>query len=516
MSSRPILIEYQAQSRLGRISWEHAISEGSQFNSMLLASEISSGVPDESKISDLHRRIETISDLEGIEMEAAEDTGPMFQIEGLTINEGYQPVALASPEISDFDKMIFSTREVGSLKVDEQFLLSADATDEAIDELMKHPDVLNVWEDSGLYPFEDAEPIITCATDLKPGSTTSQIKIADIKRELGFSELHQGERRGQDIAVAIVDTGMKLSKLARENKDVADRVVNGWPVTRQGGFAKWGTYRAGNSPHAEKSAETIGDLAPDVKLWDIRIEHVKKHTHLGLENDAAHISAAIAAFDWLLEQYKKARLNNIKPLPKVVNCSWGIYRRGQGEQYFANPNHPLVKKTLEMIRAGMIVIFAAGNCGEPCADGRCFPEPKGDNKGQSNQGPGNSILGVNGHEQTICVASSTLDSRYIPYSSQGPSTMGGNNPDVCGVSHYKTESGYFNGTSAAAPVVSAAVALMVQAYPDALQSEVQLALTSTANSSGFLAPSDHPQYIGHGLIQPVEAADRLSQILSNA
>lgn len=507
MSTYPILIEYRATSQLGEITWPDVQSSATRFNAMRFASEISMGVPEELKLSNLHRRVETIADLDGIEMSPVDDAGPMFQIKGLDINENYQPVPVSSSD--EFSQIAFSTRKFSSLQDDEKFLVSANATEEAINELMKHPDVIEIWEDSQLSPFDEAEPITFCPADLKPGPNDPLATVEEIRIQLGFADLNQSGLRGQDVAVAIVDTGMDLTKLAKINKGVRDRVVNGWPVKREGRVAKWGTHRSNSNPHAENSAEAIGDLAPDVRLWDVRITNVKSYSSFGQSGDKPFISATIAAFDWLLEQYKLALASGTTPLPKVVNCSWGLYRRDQGRQYFGNPNHPLVLKTLEMIRAGMIVVFAAGNCGKPCAASDCLLD----------QGPGKSILGVNGHEDVICVTSSTLDSRYIPYSSQGPSTMAveKRNPDICGVSHYQTKGGvFFNGTSAATPVVSAAAALMVQGFPESTQFDLQIVLTETADSSGFQAPTDHPQYVGHGLIQPTKAFEELSRLMKNS
>jgi serine protease AprX len=65
--------------------------------------------------------------------------------------------------------------------------------------------------------------------------------------------------------------------------------------------------------------------------------------------DALFIFWALAGFDYLLE-------NRVKYNIKAVNNSWGT----TGE---FDPNHPINKATYEVYKAGVTVIFAAGNAG---------------------------------------------------------------------------------------------------------------------------------------------------------
>ena len=75
----------------------------------------------------------------------------------------------------------------------------------------------------------------------------------------------------------------------------------------------------------------------------------------------------------------------------MLTNSWGMFQESWAPDYVKNPNHPFTRKVLEAIDEGILVLFAAGNCGATCPDGRCGPD----------NGPGRSIWGANGHERVI-------------------------------------------------------------------------------------------------------------------
>ena len=58
--------------------------------------------------------------------------------------------------------------------------------------------------------------------------------------------------------------------------------------------------------------------------------------------------------------------------------------------------------------AGADILFAAGNCGSECPDGRC--------KGVTDR----AIYGVNSHRSVLCIGAVTTNKVRLGYSSQGP------------------------------------------------------------------------------------------------
>lgn len=105
---------------------------------------------------------------------------------------------------------------------------------------------------------------------------------------------------------------------------------------------------------------------------------------------------------------------------------------------------------------------------------------------------------------------------YINYSSKGPAALHGEKPDFCAISHYK---GYNRGllekgggdycdtgTSAACPVVSGIVALLLQAESNLSQQEIKECLSSTASPLSL----NWNNKTGHGTVRAKDAYDLIS------
>jgi subtilisin family serine protease len=178
------------------------------------------------------------------------------------------------------------------------------------------------------------------------------------------------------------------------------------------------------------------------------------------------LSDALAAYDWALDRYRT------DGTPQVLSNSWGIYQQSWIPDYACDANHPFTRKVVEVIDAGMLVVFAAGNCGQVCPSSRCG----GDN------GPGKSIWGANGHPRVITVGAVNVHDEWVGYSSQGPSCMSEQKPDICGISHFKGYTAVDNGTSAACPTIAGVLGLLSEASPGLTQDAAMNALTSTARN----------------------------------
>jgi hypothetical protein len=193
----------------------------------------------------------------------------------------------------------------------------------------------------------------------------------------------------------------------------------------------------------------------------------------------------------------------------VVNNSWGMfhpswdYPPGHPGNYSDNPNHPFNRIVATLERAGADILFAAGNCGADCPDGRC-------------QGvTSNAIYGANGHQAVTCVAGVDTTKRRVGYSTIGPGRLTRRKPDICGYTHF-SGSGVYNadgGTSAATPVVSGVVAAVrtkrpynppdAQTHPEAIRN----LLTGTAQDLGT---SGYDFLHGYGVVNGCALADKVA------
>jgi subtilisin family serine protease len=368
------------------------------------------------------------------------------------------------------------------------------ASEEDRQALEARPDVVAVWTDTPIAPFqelgvrtvpfveiqEEAGAMATCPIppcDCSPGSPRGT--IADVARHLGVDQIWAAGFRGAGIVVGVVDGGITAAGRPVKQGETGrriPRVVGGWP-------GDWGTEAAKWSEHGNMTSTDVLGMAPEAQIYDLRI------------SDGNAISQALGAFQWAIDQH---RANGT---PQVLSNSWGIFREEWDGKYARDPNHPFTRKVVEAIDRGILVLFAAGNCGATCPDGRCL------RSGQSpDTGPGRSIWGANGHPRVMTVGAVNLQDQYIGYSSQGPAALDPNKPDFCGIAHF---TGYFNsdsGTSAACPIVAGVVALLKQGNRFATQVAIKTILKNTARDLG---PGGFDHHTGSGRIQAKLAFDRV-------
>jgi len=142
------------------------------------------------------------------------------------------------------------------------------------------------------------------------------------------------------------------------------------------------------------STDALG-MAPQAQIYDIRI------------SDGSAISSALAGFQWAIDQHRT------DGTPHILSNSWGIFQESWDPTYARDPNHPFTLKVVEAINEGILVLFAAGNCGATCPDGRCGPDT----------GPGRDIWGANGHPWVMTVGAVNRNEEFVGYSSQGPAAL---------------------------------------------------------------------------------------------
>lgn len=401
----------------------------------------------------------------------------------LVLDPEFAPVAMGGPQGTE-----------GFAAEPQTYILRGTVDSEAaLRALEESPHVMRVWRDTPIEPFahcgqtNDAGPRLddnpamsTCpigSCDCTPRTPVGT--IADVARYLGVDRIWSRGYRGQGLVVGILDGGITAQgRPVRPNETPRriPRVIGGWPV------ASWGTEASAWSEHGNMCATDVLGMAPEAQIFDMRIS--------GSGGSTGTISRALQAFDWAITHYR------MHGTPQVLSNSWGIYQESWDSTYARNPNHPFTRKVVEAVDAGIIVLFAAGNCGDTCPDNRCGHDI----------GSGRSIWGANGHAAVITVGAVNLREEFVGYSSRGPAALSPRKPDLCAISHFTGYHHSDNGTSAATPILAGLAALMRQARPSAGTAVVKDALIATCKDIGTTGFDIHS---GHGIAQGLAALDRL-------
>lgn len=386
---------------------------------------------------------------------------------GLELDEEFQPIPLGGGHL----EAALGLGVAGT----PTYVVRARVDDEsAMADLRKRPDVVEVWVDTAIAPYQTC-PIPPC--DCSPG--TPKGTMADVANYLGVSQVWAAGFRGTGMVVGVVDGGITAQGRPVKPNETSrriPRVIGGWPT------ADWGTEASRWGEHGNMTSTDVLGMAPDAQIYDLRIS--------GAPDTPATISRALQAFQWAIDQHK------VNGTPHVLTNSWGIFQESWDTTYARNPNHPFTRKVVEALDEGIIVLFAAGNCGGTCPDGRCGAD----------NGPGRGIWGANSHPRVMTVGAVNKNEEFVGYSSQGPGALDPNKPDFCSVTHF---TGYFtsdSGTSAATPILAGAVALLKQSKPTATQDSIKAALKATAKDIG---PAGFDQHSGAGIVRIKAAFDRL-------
>jgi hypothetical protein len=391
---------------------------------------------------------------------------------GFQVDTDYQPIPMPrNVDDSSANKAIASSETIAVLRGRIQPGL--------IERLKSDSLVIDVWRDTPIEPFEEEEeeeeeeevsPI-----DCDPNKARGDVN--DVAKQLGIAPIWEAGIRGMGVTIGIVDGGVDLQEFAGDFK--TQQISGGWQDD-YGQKAYWGA-------HGNAAAAIVLAIAPEANIFDIRIAANEHPTR---------ISSALAGFHWSISQFKANRA------PQILTNGWGIYQESWDSGYASNPNHPFTRKVAEAVKEGIIVLFAAGNCGTGCPMERCAEYDVSD------AGHGGSILGANGHSQVITVGAVNPKGHWIGYSSQGPATLDPKKPDICAFSHFSAYSECESGTSTACHVMAGVLALLKQNQMALTPEEAKYAIVSTANRSG---EGDWGPRLGHGIIQPQKAIESLSR-----
>lgn len=336
--------------------------------------------------------------------------------------------------------------------------LSATSSPEVIDEIAVDPEVESITLDATL-----TAPISTLAVE-SPAEWNLDVTGAPVLWDMGIA--------GSGIVVANMDTGVDMihPDLRRRWR----RGSNSWfdPNGEHSSpydSAGHGTQTMGIMVGGDSSGNSIG-MAPDSKWIAVKIF-----------NDAgvATISSIHQGFQWLLDPDEDI---NTDDAPNVVNGSWGFTELlGQCFTEF--------DADLALLRAaGISVAFASGNQGP---------------NSNTSVSPANNPSGY-----AVGAVDSSLNVSSI--SGRGPSACGGGmypnivapgigikTTDLTFGGIFPSSYAYVSGTSAAAPHVAGAMALLRQAYPDATVTDIENALALSATDIDQAGVDDNS---GHGLV----------------
>ncbi|WP_067501175.1 S8 family serine peptidase [Actinoplanes sp. TFC3] len=293
------------------------------------------------------------------------------------------------------------------------------------------------------------------------GSTTTATPattLAQVRSIIGADTGAAAALTGKGVGVALIDTGV-----APVPGLPASRIVNGPDLSFESQAAGLryldtyghGTHMAGIIVGNDTATGTKG-LAPDAKLTSIKV---------GTANGTVDVSQVIAAVDWVVKHRNDDPLNPIR----VLNLSYGS--GGTPQEY----NDSLGFAVEKAWQAGIVVVAAAGNDGNAAGN---LANPASDEWILT--------VGASATNGTVATTDDTLTAftnlpssgKQINVLTPGTSVVSlrdnGSNVDITypgarvGDTLFKG-----SGTSQAAAVASAAVALLVQAKPSATPDQIK-------------------------------------------
>jgi len=248
--------------------------------------------------------------------DAVSFTQELSKLKAVSIDLSFQPVLIKRRK----RKTEFSS---------DTYVVRGELNETVIKEIEELPYVYKIWNDTKIDHF-----LCKCNSS-KKGT------LDDVAECIGAKQLWKKGFKGKGIVIGIVDDGVDNNILP---------VIGGFPNT-------WGTVSA--PTHGNMTATDTLGIAPDAKIYDLNYTTNSGGTIIGV------LSQALLAYDWASAQF------DIDGTPHILSNSWGIFQEAWDADYATNPNHPFTLKVEELLDKGIKIVFAAGNCGETCPDGRC-------------------------------------------------------------------------------------------------------------------------------------------------
>lgn len=416
------------------------------------------------------------------------------RVAGLEYDTSFPPTAVPGRVLSPLAMSVYDAApfELAVGPDESTYIVRAEVDEAKLDDIAANRNVVGVFSDPVI------EPQAVCPGSPPVGSD------ADVERLLCCAAMRQSRMDGTGVLVAIVDTGVNMAYLNSRGKTPTFDAGRSW-APRPG-------LTPGSMPvgHGTMCAFDACIAAPRCTLLDIAL---LASNATGPTPMSGLLSDAVRAFRHLIDVMLAPRRPG-DSRSMVVNNSWGMFHPswdfpvGHPGNYSDNPAHPFNRIVGDLERAGADILFAAGNCGATCPDGRC--------QGVTNAG----IYGANSHPAVLCVAGVDTTKVRAGYSTSGPGRLTRNKPDVSGYTHFRGSGVYAadGGTSAATPVVAGVVAAVRSkrpfdpTNPSTHPSAIRALVTSTAQDLG---PAGYDLDHGFGVVNGCELQRRFSPVVPN-
>jgi serine protease AprX len=335
--------------------------------------------------------------------------------------------------------------------------------------LAADPDVLHISTDADVAPSAAA------------AETTQDTIVSDLKKSLGLGNWFPGS----SITIAVIDSGIAATD------DFSGRIIGSYDFTNgAAGVATAAQDPYGHGTHVAGLAGSSGvmsngrfaGVASGVKLLSLRVLD---------QNGGGRTSDVIAALQFAVANRDRFGI-------RIINLSLGH------PVYESATTDPLVQAVEAAVRAGIVVVVAAGNYGTNGATGVT---------GYAGiASPGNSPSAITVGASSTAGTVERTDDRVPGYSSRGPSWLDGYaKPDVVAPGHsvmsdgvegstlasiypslvYPARNGKLmklSGSSMATGVVSGLVAVMIETHDYAAYQRYQQSSSKGKGKKAAYAP----------------------------
>ncbi len=377
---------------------------------------------------------------------------------GVVLDHSFTPVAVPRPVPAAVggDPLSLNQPLIFSLSPDDaSVVVRGEVADDEISTRVSllpasRRDVVAVYADPVI------ETTLTCGGDAPVGDWH------DVEALLRVAELQAEGLDGSGVALAVTDTGINAAHVTKVmGRGMTMDKERSWSpsgvVGEAGGF---------DVDHGTMCAFDTLIAAPRASLIDIPVLLSRRPGGSALDGLLSDAVAAYAHLRTVLEAQPPATRS------LVVSNSWGSFSPkwdfppGHPGNYSDNPAHPFNLIVGSLAQAGADVLFAAGNCGAQCQDGRCAY-------------PDRPIVGANSHGRVLSIGGVDTTGERVGYSSQGPGRLTTRKPDLCTYTHFSGSKAFGDdqpdsGTSAACPVAAGLVAAIRTQWPSAALSPSQL------------------------------------------